>query len=251
MKYIIALLLFFFPTRLVDIFCKVVRYDGLLVKKGSIGFSLVIVDKIELVGKSRIGHLNFIKCKSLRMDDSKIYHMNFIRGNFAVEMGKEAWINSQNKISSIADSYHDVLLHMGKYAKIGVRHLLDMTDSISIGDYSMLAGADTQIWTHNYFFSKTTGKTVREDSPVYVGRNSYIGARCTIMAGVEIGDAVTVGAHCCVSKSVIRQGLYVGQGLRFIEFDPDKRIRLMGTPAYGENIFRRHKNEADNYKSQL
>lgn len=138
---------------------------------------------------------------------------------------------------------------MNERAKIGVKHLLDMTDSIIIGHDSMLAGADTQIWTHNFFFSAHTTKIAREDASVRIGNNCYIGARCTITAGVDIGDAITVGANSCVTKSLRKQGLYVGQGLRYLEFNPDEKISNMGEPVSNNFIYRR-KNDTEYYNRQ-
>lgn len=241
MKYLVAVLLFLFPVRFVNICCKCLRYKGLNVhgKNIKIGFSLILCDKIDLSDNSRIGHLNLIKCKNLSMVSSKINHLNFIRGDFSIIMKIGSWINNQNKISALGKTYHDVSLILEEEAKIGVKHLLDMTDSITIGKNSMLAGADTQIWTHNFYFSKNSSKMAREDAPVIIGTNCYIGARCTIMAGVNISNAITVGANSCISKSLSKQGLYVGQGLRFIEFDPDKKMDDLGVPIYKDFIFKR------------
>lgn len=240
MKYLVAVLLFLFPVRFVNICCKCLRYKGLNVhgKNIKIGFSLILCDKIDLSDNSRIGHLNLIKCKNLSMVSSKINHLNFIRGDFSIIMKIGSWINNQNKISAIDNAYHNVNLVLEERAKIGVKHLLDMTDSIFIGKDSMLAGADTQIWTHNFYFSKNSSKIAREDAPVIIGKNCYIGARCTIMAGVNISNGITIGAHCCVPKSLLKQGLYVGQGLRFIEFDPDKKMDDLGVPIYKDTRWR-------------
>lgn len=207
-----------------------------------VGFSLIIANRIELEPGSRIGHLNLIKCKEISMGKgSKINHLNLIKGEFSVSMAKGSWINNQNKVSAIGDTYHEVHLTLKENAKIGVKHLLDMTDSITIGHDSMLAGADTQIWTHNFIFSKHSSRMAREDAAVTIGNNCYIGARCTIMAGVSITDAVTVGAASCVAKNLERQGLYVGQGLRYFSFDPDEKIDNLGKPVLNDFIFRRDK----------
>ena len=245
MKYLVSILLFLLPARIVYIICRCFRYKGLKLtgKNVKIGFSIIISDYIELGDKSSIGHLNFIKCNRLLINGGYIRHLNFIKGNFSVKINQKAWINNQNKISSIGNTYHDIYLVLHEGAKIGVKHLLDMTDSIIIGKNSMLAGADTQIWTHNFYFSKKSSKIAREDAKVIIGSNCYIGARCTIMAGVNISNSITVGAHCCISKSLIKEGLYVGQGLRFIEFDPDKKMEKLGIPAYKDFIFRRKQDD--------
>lgn len=119
------------------------------------------------------------------------------------------------------------MLDMRYHAKIGVKHMLDMTRNITIGENSMLAGSDSQIWTHGFYFSKQGEQTARIDGDVNIGHNCYIGARCVILSGVRIGNAVTVGANACVSKSILNQGLYVSQPLRCIPFDPDETIKRL------------------------
>ena len=169
----------------------------------------------------------------------KIGHLNFVKGDFTVDMAHASRIGNQNKISSLGASYHAVSLTLGSAASINVRHLLDMTDSISIGDGTTLAGVDTQIWTHGFYFSHTSTRKARVDAPVAIGRHCYIGARCTIMPDVAIGNGITVGACCCIPKSLKRRGLYVGQGLRFIEFDADEKIAQLGSPVCSDFIYRK------------
>lgn len=91
----------------------------------------------------------------------------------------------------------------------------------------MLAGADSQIWTHGFYFSKEGDKVVRIDGDVKIGHNCYIGARCIINGGVEIGDCITIGAGTCVPKTILEQGLYVSQPLRYIPFDPDEAMEKL------------------------
>ena len=170
----------------------------------------------------------------------KIGHLNFVKGDFAVIMAHASRIGNQNKVSSLGASYHDVCLTLGSAASINVKHLLDMTDSISVGDGTTLAGVDTQIWAHGFYFSHTSSRKARVDAPVAIGRHCYVGARCTIMPGVAIGDGITVGACCCIPKSLNRRGLYVGQGLRFVEFDADEKIARLGSPVCRDFIYRKN-----------
>ena len=230
----------FFPARFVRIICKLFHCDDIIIGKNvKVGFSLIVADKIVLSDSSRIGHFNILKCKQMLIGGGKIGHLNFIKGDFTIEMEMSSRIGNQNKISSLGRSYHNVKLMLRKYASINTRHLLDMTDSITIGEGTTLAGADTQIWTHGFYFSNTSLKKARIDAPVKIGNHCYIGARCTILSDVIIADGITVGANCCVSKSLLKQGLYVSQGLRFIEFDPDDKIRSLGQPICNDFIYRR------------
>ena len=106
-----------------------------------------------------------------------------------------------------------------------------MTDDITILDNTILAGLETNIWTHSFYVSKSSGYVARIDKSVIIGRNCYIGSRCTILPGVRISDGVTVGAHVCVSKDLDKSGLYVSQPCRFINFDSDEKISSLKEPG--------------------
>lgn len=217
------------------------------IRKYRVGLSLILADYLELEDGCKIGHFNIIIVRKLRMSKgASIGHLNFIKGGFDLIMDERADIHLQNKISSKMHSglrRRDSELRMRYHAKIGVGHLLDLTDSVTMDENAMLAGAGSQVWTHGFYFSKQGEGVARIDGPVHIGRNCYIGARCVICAGVEIGDAISVGACSCVSKSLTRQGLYVSQPLRYIAFDPDKRMAEMTLPYEtmdgGTRVFRK------------
>lgn len=137
---------------------------------------------------------------------------------------KKSSIHNLNKISSIAVLYESVCLHLRRNARIGVSHLLDLTSSITIGENSMLAGADTQIWTHSFYFEETGMGYVRVDGEVHIGSNCYIGARCTILPNVFIGNAITVGAATCVSKSLKNKGAYVSPPVIHLDYSFDEAV---------------------------
>lgn len=241
MKIIRAILFFILPSFVLRFFSKLLGGEKFVMKKDArIGFSIVMCDNIILEENARIGHFNFIRCKKTMLyKNSSIRHLNFIKGNFSVIIGESGWINLQNKISANPDTYQDVTLTLEREAKIGVRHLLDMTDSITLGEFSMLAGTDTQIWTHSFLFSQSQNKFIRLDAPVHIGSHCYIGARSTILSGVKIGKGITIGASTCVSKSIEKQGLYISQNLVYKEFDPDEKMRHLGNPDHLSFIFKR------------
>lgn len=190
-----------------------------------VGFSLVLCRYIDMDVEATIGHFNLIIVDSLVMKkESRIGHLNFIKGGFDVLMDEKSSIHNLNKISSIAVLYESVCLHLRRNARIGVSHLLDLTSSITIGENSMLAGADTQIWTHSFYFEETGMGYVRVDGEVHIGSNCYIGARCTILPNVFIGNVITVGAATCVSKSLKNKGAYVSPPVIHLDYSFDEAV---------------------------
>ena len=157
---------------------------------------------------------------------ARINKLNYIHGDMDLLLGEDSDIFKANRIfgEPISNHYSRPTLILGENARMGSSHLLDMCDNITIGDNSMLAGTESQIWTHSFYFSKDGKKTYRVDSPVEIGHNCYIGARCVMSPGAIIPNSTTIGANVCVSKPLERSGLYVSQPLRFIPFDPDTAI---------------------------
>lgn len=201
------------------------------IRKYRIGLSLILANRIELSEGVRIGHFNIIIVDKLVMKkNSSIGHFNFIKGWFDLIMEERSSIHLQNKIARILSpqkNYCKSVVHLKYHAKIGVKHEIDATRDITIGENSMLAGSGSQIWTHGFYFSKIGDKVTRIDGTVNIGKNCYVGARCVILAGVNIGDAITIGANACISKSIERPGLYVNQPIRYIPFDPDQAVTTL------------------------
>ena len=212
-------------------FLKVFLLSLFRLKKYRIVFSIIIANKIELSEDARIGHFNIIIVDKLIMKrNSSIGHFNFIKGWFDLIMEEKSSIHLQNKIARILspkNNYKKSSVHLNYHAKIGVKHEIDATSDVILDENCMLAGSGSQIWTHGFYFSKIGEKVTRIDGAVYIGKNCYVGARCIILAGVNIADAITIGANTCVSKSLDQQGLYVSQPLRYIPFDPDEAVTAL------------------------
>ncbi len=133
-------------------------------------------------------------------------------------------------------------LVVGEGSSIINGHLLDMTDSIFIGNNTTLAGTSTQIWTHSFF--KSPNGPQRLDSPVVIGDNCYIGARSCIMPGITIVDNVIVGAQTCVHKNLDKAGMYMSQPIRYVEYNAEERLKVLGPVICNTFIHRDSANEA-------
>ncbi|MDQ0643810.1 acetyltransferase-like isoleucine patch superfamily enzyme [Microbacterium murale] len=58
-------------------------------------------------------------------------------------------------------------------------------------------------------------------APVSIGRNVWIGANATILAGVTIGDDAVVAAASVVTKDVPARTVVVGSPARVVRSVPD------------------------------
>ncbi|MEX5588365.1 MAG: acyltransferase [Gammaproteobacteria bacterium] len=189
-----------------------------------IGFSWINCGRVDILRGARIGHFNFIACRSLQLKaEAYIQNGNVIKGPIIISLRERAAIGNFNKIKRAAPGivWGRAIFRLGVYSKITSNHVIDCTRSVKFGDYSTLAGLSSQLWTHGYVHAAEGLDRFRVDGAITIGSNVYIGSACVINAAVRIADGVTVGAATCVAKSLLKRGLYVGQGLRWIESDYD------------------------------
>lgn len=99
---------------------------------------------------------------------------------------------------------HLLRMKIGKDTAFGLMVMVDVffPEKISIGDNSII-GYNTTILAHEYLIKEYRLGDVR------IGSNVMIGANCTILPGVTIGDHAVVAAGSLVHKDV-PAGLFVG-----------------------------------------
>lgn len=201
-----AVLLLIFPTWLVR---RIVNGLGHSLQRGAkVGFSWVCVDRVELAATGRIGHFN--RCA----------------GSIRIALSAQAHIGHLNTIvrARFIDG-EPTSLTLGRTAKITSRHRLDLTCSISIGDFSTVAGTGSQLWTHGYVHAMEGVARYRIDGPIVIEDNVYIGTMSFISMGVRIARGVIVGGGSSVAKSLLEPGLYVSAGLRCLPRPADPETR--------------------------
>lgn len=228
-KILTAFLCFAFPARF--IFWILNSLGHKVNSRAKIGFSFIWLNqRLELEKDSKIGHFNFIKIDSISIGKSGyIGKFNNLNGPFNIVLAETAAIGNGNSIyrAPLGVTYDKAELRLGILSKITANHRLDLTRSIKIGDYSTIAGHETQIWTHAYYHDKSGPGRFRLDGEIEIGNNVYIGSRCIINMGLKIGDTVVVGANACISKSLLEPGTYVNQPIRMISTpDGDARTRF-------------------------
>ena len=191
-------------------------------KNIKIGFSYINVEKLILGDDVIVGHFNLILNEHLELGkNSRIGYMNILKGPFKILLKERAALGNKNYLTRAKNgiTYGDCILRLGILTKITTGHHLDMTRSIFIGDFSILAGIRSQLWTHGYYHSNIGADRIRIDGEIHIGDNVYVGSGCIFNPGVKIANAVHIGGGCTISKSLGNQGMYVNQGLRYIEND--------------------------------
>ncbi len=95
---------------------------------------------------------------------------------------------------------------------------------VKIGKYSMLAN-DVQIIGADHAFNNPslpmTFSGREEIKPTEIGEDCWIGARCTILVGVKIGDGAIIGTGSVVTKDIEPYSINAGI--------PAKKIKMRFT----------------------
>lgn len=122
---------------------------------------------------------------------------NKIRVFFARRISKG--INKHVTLRKGMDIFPGIVLE--KNVTIG-RHVslnwgVTICEGVMVGKYTTF---HTQ--NHKRNFEKQRFEGLTEIRPIFVGKNTWIGEKCTILPGVSIGDFATIGAASVVTKSI-------------------------------------------------
>lgn len=119
------------------------------------------------------------------------------------------WLGVKNAM------YRMLGMRVGADVAFGLMAMPDVffPNLISIGDNS-LVGYNTTILTHEFLINEW------RIGPVEIGKNVMIGANCTILPGVTIGDGAVIGAHSLVNRDVPAGAKVAGVPARIIASQP-------------------------------
>lgn len=140
--------------------------------------------------------------------NSRIGLWNLLKNMRRVSIGDHAMIGRLNVFSShpvYKRLYPDgAVLDIGAHSFVTSRHQFDCSGSVTIGEYSSVAGHETKIVTHSI--------DVRRDAqaayPVRIGARSFVGARCLLLGGAVLPDRSVLAAGSVLARA--RQGASPG-----------------------------------------
>lgn len=170
-----------------------------------IGFSLLASRRVTLGDGARIGHFSHVRALEMLhlADDARLGSWNWIGG-----------IPLQDATHFRHQATRLPRLVLGTGAAITSRHLLDCSDSIEIGAFSIIAGYRSQILTHS--IDIVSGRQMA--NPVHIGERCLIGSGTIVLPGVEVADHVIVAAGAVVRGSLTHSfALYGGVPARLIK----------------------------------
>jgi acetyltransferase-like isoleucine patch superfamily enzyme len=126
-----------------------------------------------------------------------------IIGNGRIEVGDEVHIGSPCTWDVAADAE----LIVGDRVSLNYRGVISVRRSVRIGADTLIAGEVAIFDNTNHPVSAAerlarSAPSASEIGAVNIGRNVWIGLRCTIMRGVTIGDNAIVAAGSVVTRPV-------------------------------------------------
>jgi maltose O-acetyltransferase len=107
-------------------------------------------------------------------------------------------------------------LHVGERVAINAFVHIWANKPVTIGNNAMIA-SHVQITTSTHSYSVHPYRDHREDAPVLIGNNVWIGTGAIVLPGIVIGDNSIVGAGSVVTHDVAPNTIVAGVPARVIK----------------------------------
>lgn len=108
---------------------------------------------------------------------------------------------------------------IGNDCFIGSSCEFNISDRITVEDHCLVASGTRFIdHSHGTDLAVLMSQQQGASAPIKIGRNSWIGANCVILAGVEIGEGAVIAAGAVVTKSVAKNAIVGGVPARLMRY---------------------------------
>lgn len=167
------------------IYRRVFKWD--IHQTAHIGMSIIYARKVELCAHAHIGRFNVIRNLEL------------------LSLGTNATIGNRNYVSALPlnskrhfedNPNRQAALVLKSDASITGRHIFDCNDTITIGDFALIAGRDSMFYTHGVDI--VTNRQM--SAPIIIGNYSMVGARCVILKGATLPEKSILAAQSVLNK---------------------------------------------------
>lgn len=186
MRFTIQVFLFILPWKLRRVFL-VFFFNYKIHPNSRMGYSVVLAKNFVMSSECWIGHLTLIKGLDLvhLSNNSHIGNLN--------------WITAfpTTKSDHFADVVRNPQLTLLEHSAITNRHLIDCTDTVSIGKYSTFAGFRSQILTHSIRLSEARQRC----QPVMIGDYCFIGTGSIFLPGATLPNFSVLSAGSVLTRA--------------------------------------------------
>lgn len=116
-------------------------------------------------------------------------------------------------------------------------YLVTIGDHVSVTDSSFITH-DGGVWV-----MRDDHPQIDVISPISIGSNVFIGAKCILMPGVSIGDDVVIGAGSIVTKDLASGGVYAGVPARKIKCINEYKSQMLRRGIASKGLSSKEKRE--------
>ena len=187
MKTILMLLSFLLPWKLRRSFLET-QFDYQIHPSARIGWAWISPTRLIMEEGSRIGSATV--CKNIDLLHLKA-HSSIGRGNWITGFP----LGPSQHFAHQTDRRPELIV--GEHSAITNRHLLDCTNSVTIGRFTTFAGFHSQIITHSIDIEQNR----QSSKPVRVGDYCFVGTNCVLLGGSALPDFCVLGAKSLLNKS--------------------------------------------------
>lgn len=130
---------------------------------------------------------------------------NVIRGLHSLRLGDHAILGNWNWVSAVAA--FDVQgpwgdLSIGHHAAVTSRHYIDASGTVSVGDFTTVAGVRSTIVTHGIDWRSSEQRA----RGVVIGSRCLVGSNCTFAPGSVVPDGSVLGMGAAVGPGLTEEG---------------------------------------------
>lgn len=204
MKTLLMLLSFLLPWKQRRSFLEK-QFGYTLHPTSRIGLAWIFPDRLIMEANAMIGHLTL--CKSIALLHLRA-HATIGRGN---------WITGFPQGPSphfASERERRPQLILGEHSAVTHRHLIDCTNSVTVGKFTTFAGFRSQILTHTIDLAQNR----QVSAPVSIGDYCFIGTNCVLLGGSALPDRCVLAAKSLLNKSFTEtHTLYGGVPARAIQ----------------------------------
>jgi len=197
MKRLLALCVVLLPWALKRrLLVRFWRYQ--LAPNAYIGLSYIFPRHLVMGERASIGHFNVA------------IHLDRVECGADSVIARSNWITGHPKDGAYFSHRpeRDPALILGAHAAILKKHIIDCTDRIEIGAFTIVAGYHSQLITHGINVNDS-----RQDcKPIRIGSYCLLGTRVTVIGGAVLPDGCVLGAAALLNRAHdTPYSLYAGQ----------------------------------------
>jgi UDP-3-O-[3-hydroxymyristoyl] glucosamine N-acyltransferase len=170
-----------------------------------IGFAWILPRRLVMEEASTIGHLTL--CKNISLLHLKA-HTSIGNGNWITGFPQ----GSSRHFAEETDRQPQLVL--GEHSAITHRHLIDCTNSVTIGKFTTFAGFQSQILTHSIDLERNR----QTSAPVKIGDYCFVGTNSVLLGGSALPDYCILGAKSLLNKAFTEtHRLYAGVPAKVVQ----------------------------------